>query len=276
MNINLILQLPAKTKVDGLAGTIKKAFKRSTGGSGDKLWSVQNLVVTDSTGEITVSVWNRNPIENAEGQPIRIAAKHSDKHGMVGVQREDNEYNGKVDKRLKVSESADMVIGSAMERQAAPAAERHQPAPAPAPAHHHQPAPAPAPAPAPDPTAGEPATDREILRGCVEAAKRTAQLGNAYVIALDRAMKVSDWYCAKYGEPLDERVLGGMTTTMVLELCRGGFIGRLPDKAHVGDYLKSLRPDITMGQGSHAAPEPAPVAQGAPTPAVDEDDNVPF
>lgn len=286
MKINIIQQLPNKTKVDGLAGKVKRVFKRTEGTKADGTqWSAQQIVVADDTGEITVSVWDRDAITNAEGQPVTITAGHSEKHGAIGLSVDDNEYQGKVTKRVKASPSANIVIGSSTSKQYDPrAAAASAPAPTPEPTYT-PPAPTPAPAPAPAHSGHQADPRTEFLRASVACSKRAVQIGNAYMIALDRAMKVNDWFTARNGEPMDEKLFSGMVTTMVIELSRNGFTVNLPDKEPVGNFLKSLAvPEVDGFSSSQPEPFPPrsatpPVTPSAPpaaTAPADDSDDVPF
>lgn len=74
-NIEAILNLDDKDKVDEITGTVTSVYDRTTG-KGKKpphrKWSVQNFMLEDDSGEVKVGAWNMDDLSELEGQRITL------------------------------------------------------------------------------------------------------------------------------------------------------------------------------------------------------------
>lgn len=203
-------------------GTVTKVFPRTIGSSAaGKEWSVQNVLIKSPTSEpVKVELWDRAEVHGKDliGTTYLVACSKGDR-GWTGVKVVDKEYNGKVEKRIKVTSSG------VFEREDGAHASNQEPQPAPSAASS---------APAAQ------SSEVDEKRACIEASKFAGKLGNAYKICIDRAMKVSEWYASKYGEPMPETLFTGMTTAFFIEGNKHGRWAYLPDNKDVATILPSL------------------------------------
>ena len=268
MNIKTMLELPAKTKVPAISAIIERVSGKKSGGSGDKTWSVQNVVIKDDSGKVKVSIWGHPEIPGpSAGQWLFITPGMSDKYGSFGVQTEINEWqdeegNTKSELQLKVSAKASVKVGPASQQTEqppvlVPVRTQAQMTAAPEP-----------PRAAAAPSSTGVSTETQILRNCVATAKRAAQLGNAYMIAIDRAKKISNWAQARHGLTIPDVSLCAWVTSIVIDLTKGAYTSSLPDNASVEDYLKSLKIPLP--------PPPLPLPPEPVSQSPIDDSDVPF
>lgn len=112
VSIGEVKQLDHKEVVPSVRGILKSVFKPNAGTNDHGPWSIQNVMLKDSSGEIKVSLRNRDEIPlTAKGQAILIECNDGDK-GKTGVYAEDDDYRGKVERIIKVTGSAKIEIGN--------------------------------------------------------------------------------------------------------------------------------------------------------------------
>jgi len=118
-----------KEQISGVKGTIKSIFKSNSGTTAQgKDWAVQDFDLTDNQVTIKVKVWNHPPIPTtAKGSAVTLLS-HSGEKGLSGLYAHDDEYNGKVTRQIKVTDTGEVVIGAGSVPAAAPAAAQSAPA----------------------------------------------------------------------------------------------------------------------------------------------------
>jgi hypothetical protein len=102
MNISDVKQANAGDEVS-LTGTLTRVFDRKTGTGKGRKWSIQNAMLSDPTGEIRLSVWNHPDMQPLTHTEVRVS----------GAEAEDNDYNGKVTRQIKIEESGIIVASTA-------------------------------------------------------------------------------------------------------------------------------------------------------------------
>jgi hypothetical protein len=187
--------------VPAVKGTLTAVYDRKAGENSNGPWSFQDCVLKDSTGEIKVKLKDRDALDKTlKGKVVYLACIKSDKHGMVGVKRKDDEYKGKVSQILWVTSAA--IID-----QDAPGADEAQAAPQ---AHNEAPP-------------GNDAPD------AVKAARQeAARIANGYIIALAAADFVLSRFNAEHDQTMTDEQYQAMTSTIFIAIDRHGVIAGLP------------------------------------------------
>ena len=118
-----IAAMADKEQISGVKGTIKSIFKSKSGTTAQgKDWAVQDFDLTDNQVTIKVKVWNHPPIPTtAKGSAVTLLS-HSGEKGLSGLYAHDDEYNGKVTRQIKVTDTGEVVLGAG----SAPAAAQWQ------------------------------------------------------------------------------------------------------------------------------------------------------
>ncbi len=146
VTIKEVLGLGSGEVVPAVKGTIKNVYDQNKGTNSHGDWKLQNLMLTDSTGEIKVKVADRDPIPaNWKGRVVCIECNDGGK-GLTGIKAKDDEYRGKVSRILSVTPTAHMTLvepGQAAQpaQQPAQPAQQQPQAPQQAQAAQTQPAP---------------------------------------------------------------------------------------------------------------------------------------
>lgn len=190
-----------------VSGRITAVYPRKAGSNLKGDWSFQNLVLKDEGAEIKLKIKDRPPIEQSmKGRFVFIHCSKSEKQGLVGVKRKDDEYQGKTEKLLWITGAAH-ITENAPEGVAQPdlPASREQPYDA-----HKQTD------PQPDP-----------VRQCRAEAMR---LANGYGIALWAAAYVAETWNAEHDSEscITDEHFRSITATLFIALDRSGALACLP------------------------------------------------
>lgn len=95
-----------------IAGTITALYKPKTGTNSTGEWSIQNATLRGTDG-IEVGLWLKDRPElpmSAKGQYVILEARQGDK-GLSGLYVMDDDYNGKITRKIKVTPTAELSYG---------------------------------------------------------------------------------------------------------------------------------------------------------------------
>lgn len=95
-------------------GKCVNVWKYRSGEGKDGPYSFQDIVLEDGGEKLTVTVKNRDEFgwkEIKEKEVTIIAGRHSNNGKLIGVEVYENDYNGKKELRLRVTPSAEIIIG---------------------------------------------------------------------------------------------------------------------------------------------------------------------
>ncbi len=95
-------------------GKCVNVWKYRAGDGKDGPYSFQDIVLEDGGEKLTVTVKNRDEFgwkEIKEKEVTIIAGRHSNNGKLIGVEVYENDYNGKKELRLRVTPSAEIIIG---------------------------------------------------------------------------------------------------------------------------------------------------------------------
>jgi hypothetical protein len=224
--------------VPSVKGTLTSVWPRKAGTNSNGDWSFQNVELTDPTGKIKLKLKDREELpKKMKGRMVYVSCIQSDKHGLTGVKRKEEEYqkDGKT-----VQESILWITGTADISEEQPAGgEAKEPA---APAQ---------PAPETDP---------------VKAARLAAmRIANGMLIAL----KAADFVLEQYNtdrdgtDLLDADQYQAITSTIFIAMDRQGVVAMLPSHP--------LPAKPRQAQQQPPTPKPAPAAEPEEDP-----DSIPF
>lgn len=107
-----IASLQTGTPVDSISGVLENVYQRRAGTSDKgRPWSFQDLILKDKTGAIKVKLNGRKECpKSMEGRVVTLSSARGSK-GLEGVIAEDDEYNGKTTRLVRVTEAASVVVG---------------------------------------------------------------------------------------------------------------------------------------------------------------------
>lgn len=110
ISIKEALALDPGDPISGVKGKILDVYEFKTGNKGDKDWSVQNIMIQDRTGKVKVVLWNQQEIrKSSKGREIFIlTGRHSKTNKPIGLEMEEQEYQGKTYTNIKASDSAEV------------------------------------------------------------------------------------------------------------------------------------------------------------------------
>lgn len=97
-----------------IEGTIKSIWPPNTGTNSTGDWSIQRAILEGDGTSIPLQIKDRAELDESKwkGRRIRVTASNGP-HGMNGLYAIDDEYNGKVTRKLKITPSADIQIMTA-------------------------------------------------------------------------------------------------------------------------------------------------------------------
>ena len=110
-HVSEVLDMDIGMPVPLLKGTIDRIFDRNTGKSKFGKYSFENFYLADVNDEdetIKVTLKNCPPLEFQEGDTIIIAASDHGK-GFTGCETDENEYKGKVETIVMVTDAAEIM-----------------------------------------------------------------------------------------------------------------------------------------------------------------------
>lgn len=125
VSIAEVKSLDPKEVIPCVRGRLVEVVKRQTGEKDGKHWSIQRFKIKDNTGEVWVKAWDNDteiPL-SAKGQGILIECNDGNK-GKTGVYAHDNEYNGKVERQIRLTASAKIDIENGNGAHEAPQTQR--------------------------------------------------------------------------------------------------------------------------------------------------------
>lgn len=257
MNIHDIKTCADQWPVDKLHCTIKKVWPHKGGTNAHGDWSFQNVVLRDSSGEITAQFKNRPELTKAwENQLVILTPSHGEKgwHGLVAI---DDDNNGAVTRKLRVTGQANIDQAQPGQGQAGPAAE--QPRQQQAPPQQQQPPRQQQPpqettrfqttAPsdndgwqseediaraagqqAPPQQQAEPKT-KAAPDSVVEAKRTMIQIMNLHLLAASIVERVeAPAFKARTGHEMSESMRQGATASIFIESARTGLVRNMPTK----------------------------------------------
>lgn len=92
-------------QISAVSGVVEAVYKAKTGEGQYGAWSLQDGVLKDDSGKITVTFANFSDMSRLKGSQVTISAKQGDK-GLSGLIVKENEHNGKKYIKLHVTGSA--------------------------------------------------------------------------------------------------------------------------------------------------------------------------
>lgn len=92
-------------QISAVSGVIEAVYNPKTGSGQYGPWSLQDAVLKDDSGKITVTFASFNDMKRLKGLQITISAKQGDK-GLSGLIVKENEHNGKKYIKLHITGSA--------------------------------------------------------------------------------------------------------------------------------------------------------------------------
>lgn len=112
-SISTILnELSANTPLGCIEGTITSLYERKNGTTGNgREWSTQNGAFRDASGQTIKIRWKDCPEVDKgwKGRQVRISSVVNDRNNRTGLYVEDDEYNGKTTRQIKVTPTATIV-----------------------------------------------------------------------------------------------------------------------------------------------------------------------
>jgi hypothetical protein len=172
VSIREVLALGAGETIPSVKGRVLEVFDRnsgtiSKGPRAGESWAIQNLRISDGTGEIKIMVKDREDAlpKSYKGRELVLSCNDGNK-GLTGLKAQDDEYRGKVERIIAVTKSAHIELADGAAAQnapsiAAPAAAPNTQPPAPAPAQSQA---------APQSPANTPPTNGDVPTNPVSAA----------------------------------------------------------------------------------------------------------
>lgn len=288
-SVQHVLAMASDTPVGHFRGTIKSMSKYYPGKGGDKE-SFQMLTLTDRAGmEIKARFGNRDEVQASwVNQPVIISSVHG-RNGWTGLKAKDNTYQGRTERILWVTRSADFGLDDGQE-PGEPAAERTQQAPPPArqqaPAPQEPPAQYQQPPQAPNPATGHSGPTTGLSGDLVKALKFAQQAENWLLVCLKRTIS-ADQHCQDlHGHGFSPDHFQAICQTFFIEGGRNGMVHNMPTKPFAPDILAKLGTSGPAAKPANVAPmpkatpppppPPPPPAQPDPEPEPTPEDDVPF
>lgn len=107
--LNQLGAMADKQTLACIAGTVMNIYKPKSGENSNGPWSIQNAVIKGTDGtELTLWIKDREEIpSSAKGRFLILTAKQGDK-GLSGLYIMDDEYNGKITRKIKVTPTAEL------------------------------------------------------------------------------------------------------------------------------------------------------------------------
>lgn len=208
MTANEIQNLADGIPITRLDGVLKETYKPKSGEKNGKPWEVQDAVLQLPDGEVKLKAWNVGDLKDFKGKQIVVEAHKSDRHGWTGVQKEVEEYNGKVYHKVKLTESCKVYAANGSS--------------------------------APSPTTNTPHEVRKTFASATtveydaDAAVKSARdfamkAANGLLISIEAARHVSGEFEKKHlGEHIPEAQQQAMTSSIFIGMHKEGFITNLP------------------------------------------------
>jgi hypothetical protein len=91
--------------IPSLAGRVEKVYQRHTGTSSYGDWSFQDFILSDGENTVTCKAKNMDPFDDMQGRDVVIECSKSDKHGLTGVTKLIDNYEGKIQHKIKLTGS---------------------------------------------------------------------------------------------------------------------------------------------------------------------------
>lgn len=258
-------------KLTGVKGRLKAIFKLSQFGKGEKAGTIQNGFLKDleTDAEIKIKVWNREDLTDKKGEEIVFLARNSTK-GMSGLKIVEDEYDGKVQLVIDVSEKAELMVNDgppAVEDE--PEEEGARPAARPAASQStNRAASRPTAAPAARPVSSKPTW--------TSVGGQLSRVGSLYAACIIEVVnRVAPRVSEKTGMLLDPDTVHASATTIMLSLLRDrdklGVLPDLPWKGYLGTEA------VPVARPEPPKPKSEPIAEPADITEEDaDDDDVPF
>lgn len=218
-----------------IAGTIASIYKPKTGTNSTGEWSIQNAVIKGTDG-IEVTLWLKDRPEiptAAKGRFIVLTARQGEK-GLSGLYIMDDDYNGKVTRKIKVTPTAELTYqDDAPQREYNPPASRPSAAARqkaveeswqePTGSHH----------PDPDPDAtqakAQAARKHDAPDSIKEAERTILQITNLHLTCSRAVIKYEAPTFKKLtGQDMTESQVQGAIASVFIESCRSGLHRNMP------------------------------------------------
>jgi hypothetical protein len=231
-----VMQMSHKVAFEGIKARVVQVGKQFKGTStAGKDWTKQDLDLEDSTGTITARVWNHDALPHTfKGQEVTILA-HSSDRGVTGVYAFDGEYQGKVTRHIKVTDTGEIALigasapSSHPQQQSRAQPQTHAASPASsAAAPRHQPQQAQKPAPTPQ---DKFTPEQHAAQDAKNALARQVQLANMLERNLDAAVFVAGKFNKKYAgkfRAMDTEDIRAMAMTMQIACEHQGVHSLMP------------------------------------------------
>ena len=122
LSIADVLQLEDKELIPSIKGTVKVVFDRKSGTSAKGPWSVQGFVLSQGDEEITCGAWNMDDdLKALKGSEVTLSCWKGDK-GLSGVYAQDDEYNGNITRKIRLTKTAQIAVNGSVSPQESPKA----------------------------------------------------------------------------------------------------------------------------------------------------------
>lgn len=91
--------------IPSFRGRITKVYEQKSGVGQYGEWTMQNMIVEDSTGHVQVTWGGPDDLSDLEGEIRLFESSLSDKHGLTGIKWDVRTSNGKTYSGIKLTES---------------------------------------------------------------------------------------------------------------------------------------------------------------------------
>lgn len=117
--------------IPSFRGRITKVYEQKSGTGNYGPWTMQNMIVEDSTGHVQVTWGGPDDLSDLEGEIRLFESSQSDKHGLTGIKWDVRTSNGKTYSGIKLTESCKIkpVNGTISKEEQEQDAERMFPTP---------------------------------------------------------------------------------------------------------------------------------------------------
>jgi hypothetical protein len=91
--------------IPSVAGKIRQVYQRYSGTNARGDWALQDFVLSDGENEVVCKVGNMDDFSDMQGRDVVIECTKSDKHGLIGVKKFVDNYEGKIQHKIKLTGS---------------------------------------------------------------------------------------------------------------------------------------------------------------------------
>lgn len=226
------LQMPEDQLVMAISGVIKDVFKQSSGGAGEKAWTVQHVILQGGGAQIKLSVWNRETLSrDIVGKTVYIESTKGTK-GWNGMKIKVGEYNGKKETTIGVNPTANISFpdssGSPPTTTEDPPEEARQESKS-----GYRASDPPRSKPEAEPKRNP---DGDARARLLHARKWAGRYANAIIICSKAAHHVAEEHANIFGEEMTPEHIQAATTSMFIQMMRDNIVTEEFPYDSLGNY----------------------------------------